>query len=305
MNPDDYTITETFIEVGDGHQLYAQEWGNKKAKSPIIYLHGGPGSGCKDRAKRQFNPSQHRVIFFDQRGCGRSLPYGSLEHNTTDKLIEDINKIADHFGIKTFVLCGGSWGSTLALAYAITHPKRVEAIVLRGIFTASKSEIDWLEQGHFREFFPEVWEAYLEKTPKKYRHDPGSYHMERALNGDLQAQQASAFAYDNMEGAVLFLDDRPRSNDLEGYDPLPARIEMHYIKHHCFMSDRHILRNAHKLTMPVWLVQGRYDMICPPRTSYELHKELPNSQLIMTIAGHHGSDRSIEDVSRTILLQFK
>lgn len=305
MNADDHTITEAFIEVGDGHQLYAQEWGNKKAESTIIFLHGGPGSSCSDRAKRQFSPAQHRVIFFDQRGSGRSLPYGSLKHNTTDKLVEDINKIAEHFGLKTFVLTGGSWGSTLALAYAIAHPKRVEAMVLRGIFTASKAEIDWLEQGHFRDFFPEVWEAYLEKTPKKYHHDPGSYHMERALNGDLEAQQASAFAYESMEGAVLFLDDRLRSNDPEGYDPLPARIEMHYIKHHCFMPDRHILRNARKLKMPVWLVQGRYDMVCPPRTAYELHKELSNSQLIMTIAGHHGSDRSTEDISKTILLQFK
>lgn len=305
MTPDTYTIQEQFIDVSDGHQLYTQEWGKSGTETTFLFLHGGPGTGCSDRHKRRFDPNQHHVIFFDQRGAGRSLPYGSLEHNTTQKLVDDIDAILSHYKQKKVILVGASWGSTLALAYALEHPKQVEALVLQGIFTGSAEEIEWLDKGLFKTFYPEAWDQYLAQTPKSHHANPSAYHINRALGTDLTEMGESGFTYETLEGAVLSLDDRLYTYDPLEYDPLPIRIEMYYMHHRCFMPDKHILKNASKLQMPVWMVQGRYDMVCPPKTAYELHQKLPNSKLIWTIAGHKGSDRSNDDVVKTILLQFQ
>jgi proline iminopeptidase len=304
MTPDEYTIQEAFIEVGAGHQLYTQEWGNKKAKTTMLFVHGGPGGRGSNRYKTNFDPRQHHVIFFDQRGCGQSIPYGSLEHNTTTELIEDINKILKHYKAEKVVLVGGSWGSTLSLAYGLAHPARVEAMVLRGIFTASKEEIAWLDKGRFQTFYPEPWEAFLARTPKSHHHDPTAYHIKRVLGQDEKAMAESGFAYETLEGSVMSLDDRPHAADPIDFDALPIRMEMFYMANDCFLPDRHILNNAHKLTMPIWLVQGRYDMVCPPITAYELDQKLPNSHLIWTIGGHSAGDRGTADVTKTILLRF-
>jgi proline iminopeptidase len=304
MTPDTHTITEIFLEVGDGHQIYAQEWGNTAAKHTILYVHGGPGGGCSDRAKANFDPAKHHVIFFDQRGCGRSLPYGSLENNNTDKLIADIEHIAKHFKVKQFVLFGGSWGSTLSLAYGIAHPERVTAMVLRGIFTARKHEGDWLDKGHFKTFYPDVWQAYLDRTPKSHHNDPTAYHLARVMGDDEQAAKESSFAYGNLEMGIMTLDDRPKTLDLANYDPFPRLIEMYYLSKGCFLPEGHIMNNAHKLVMPVHLVQGRYDFVCPPTTAYELHQKLPNSTLSWTISGHSSSDRGNEEVAKALLLQY-
>lgn len=303
MTPDKYTIKEFFLDVGDGHELYVQDWGNPKAKTPIVFLHGGPGSGVKDAHRGQFVPAQHRVIFFDQRGSGQSIPKGSLRNNTTQDLIEDIEKIAKRLKLDHFVLTGGSWGSCLSLTYALKYPKRVEAMVLRGIFTGSKVEIDWLDKGGFRTFFPDVWDGFVAQTPKRATADPTSYHYKRILSKEESAAKASAYVYSNVEGALLSLDDRYTPEDPENYDPTTATTEAYYLSQHCFLPDKYILGSAHKLKMPVWLIQGRYDMVCPPITAYELHKRLPNSHLIWTIAGH-GNDRPNYDVSRTILTQW-
>ncbi|HZM63996.1 MAG TPA: alpha/beta fold hydrolase [Candidatus Saccharimonadales bacterium] len=306
MTPDDYTIREFYIEVGDGHELYVHDWGNKKAKHPIIFLHGGPGSGTKDKHKIQFDPTQQRVIFFDQRGCGKSLPFGSLKHNTTEKIIEDIDKIAKELKISSFVLTGGSWGSCLALAYAVKHPQKVLAMVLSGVFTGSQAEIDYFDKGQFKAWFPEVWERYLAATPNEHRHSPTTYHFQQILGKNDETACRSACAYGNMEGALLQLDDRfsPAAADNPEYDPTDIKIEVHYLANRCFMPDRYIFDSARKLTMPVWLVQGRYDMVCPPTTAYELHQKLPKSQLIWTVGGHRSSEREAQSVLRSILLHF-
>ena len=286
MTPDKYTNRELFLEVGNGHELYIQDWGNSKAKTPILFLHGGPGGGLKEKNKNAFDPEKQRVIFHDQRGCGRSLPHGSLEHNTTADLVEDIEKIAAKLKLDTFILTGGSWGSTLALAYALKYPKRVKAMVLHGIFTGSQAEIDWLDQAQFQTFYPEVWERYVAATPEKHRKNPSKYHFETAFGSDEAEAKKSAYAYEHLEGNVIQLDDRPHFSDFETYDPTDIRVEMWYLKNRCFMPDRHILDNAHKLTMPAYLIQGRYDMVCPPKTAYELSQKLPNGHLIWAIAGH-------------------
>ncbi|HUS26711.1 MAG TPA: alpha/beta fold hydrolase [Nevskiaceae bacterium] len=304
MTPDEHTIQELFIEVGHGHQLYVHEWGKATAQTPIVFLHGGPGGGCGDGHKSYFDPTQHRVIFFDQRGSGRSLPYGSLEHNTTSDLVDDIERIANHLHLKQFVLKGGSWGVALALAYALEHPERVQAMILNGIFTGAQAEIDYFDHGEFRTYFPEAWEKYLAATPKSHHRSPSKYHFAQALGIDPQAARESAFAYSTLEYELLGLDDRAHPNKLDEFDPASAIVEIHYLANRCFIPDRYILHNAHKLTMPIWLVQGRYDMVCPATTAHELHKKLPNSQLIWTIAGHKGSDRANYDAVRALLLQF-
>ena len=299
MNKDQYVLDEKMLAVGDGHTLYVQEWGNSDASTPIIFLHGGPGSHIKDKHKGAFDPTVQRVIFFDQRGCGKSIPYGSLENNTTDKLIEDITKIADTFGAKTFVLHGSSWGSTLALAYALAHPERVHALVIGGIFTGSKTEADWLDKGQFKPFFPDVWQAYLERTPAEHRSEPSKYHFDKVVNGSPEEQKLSGYVYDCLETGVYQLDDRFEAEIFEEYDPAGIRIEMYYLSNGCFMPEGHILNNANKLTMPVHIVQGRYDMICPPRTAYTLHAKLPNSKLYWTLSGHKPEHEN-ENIFRSI-----
>ncbi len=305
MTPDEFTNKEFFIDVGHGHQLYVYDWGNPKGL-PVIFLHGGPGSEIKDHHKAVFDPTRHHVIFFDQRGCGKSLPYGSLEHNTTPDLIADITKIADEIKFKQFVLYGGSWGACLALAYAVKNSKRVKAMVLNGIFAGSHDEVDYFDEGEFSSHFPDAWEKYLSTVPKTHRNSPTRYHFDRILGDDEQAARQSAADYQNLEVALLALDDRyfPVSADDPKFDPTGARIEVHYLANYCFLPDNHVFDNAGKLTMPVWLVQGRYDMVCPPAAAYKLSKKLPNAHLIWTIGGHKSSERETQSVCRTILLQL-
>lgn len=286
MTPDMHTLRELALNVGDGHILYVQDWGYQAATMPIISVHGGPGSSAKDNHKANFDPTTQRVIFFDQRGCGRSTPYGTLERNTTDDLVADIEKIADRLEITTFILVGGSWGSCLALAYALAHPKRISAMMLHGIFTGSPAENNWVDGGQFRAFFPEVWNEYLAATPVEHHSKPSAYHFAQILGENADRAKISAYAYERLEGSLTKLDDRFTMAAFETYDPAGIRLEVHYLSNGCFIADNFILDNAASLTMPVWLVQGRYDMVCPPITAYKLHQKLPNSHLIWTINGH-------------------
>lgn len=304
MTPDTFTISEEMLDVGEGHQLYVQQWGNKQAETIFIFLHGGPGSGCNDSHKLLFNPEKNRVIFFDQRGSGKSLPTGELKNNTTKQLIADIELIVQKLALKTFVLVGGSWGSTLALAYSIEHPEKVKAMVLRGIFTGTQEEIDFLDKGGFRHFYPEVWERFVMSVPEAHRDNPAAYHRPRAISNDLNAVKESAFAYAQLEGGIIKLDDRSSIEDFENFDPNSSRIEIFYMQNTCFLPEGHIFNNASRLSMPIWIIQGRYDAVCPPITAHKLNKLLPNSQLLWTVAGHSGSDRQNFDVTKTAIGSF-
>ncbi len=303
MNPDEFTNLETFVEVSGGHKLYLQDWGNKAASQPIVFLHGGPGEGINDRHRQYFNPEIHRVIFFDQRGCGKSLPYGSLENNTTADLVNDIEKIISLLDLNIVRIFGVSWGSCLALAYAIKYPKRVGEMILRGVFTGSSEEIDYLDKGGYRIFFPDAWAQYLDQTPPEHRDNPTLYHFRQILSNNHESARKSAYIYANLEHSLVSLDDRFISCDQSQFDPAPIRIEAHYTSNQFFMEDHSILDSAHLLNIPVWLVQGRYDAICPPSTAYELHKKILKSTLLWTMAGH-GNDRSSYDVVRTILAHW-
>ena len=302
MQADTYTNKEYMLNVGDGHHLYVQDWGNSNASTPTICLHGGPGGASKDRHKEIFNPNVHRVIFFDQRGSGQSTPKGSLEANTTQHLIDDISKIADTFGIVSFNLYGYSWGSALALAYAINYPERVSVITIGGTFTGSQAEIDWLDKGGFRMFYPDVWETYLKRTPAHYRNNPGAYHFDKVMHGSIEDQRASGYAYESLESGVIALDDRAiASNEItEEYDPSGIRIEMHYMQNHCFLPDRYIFDNLSKIIMPVHIVHGRYDMVTPPAIAYELQAGLADCSLQWVISGHK-AEHETQSVFRAII----
>jgi proline iminopeptidase len=288
MTPDSNTIEETFIDVSHGHRLYAQDWGNPKAKIPIVFLHGGPGDGTSDRAKLRFEPESQRVIFFDQRGSGKSIPYGEIKFNSTSDLIDDIDKVADKFKLSKFIISGNSWGSLLSLAYGLKHPQRLVGVVISGVFLGSKKEIDWINKGGFKNFYPEVWYKLLEQTPPQEHKDPLSYHYKQVTSGDYTEAKKSAYLYQTLEGSLLRLDDRYTPSDFSNFDPTAAFIAMHYMTNNCFLKDNYLLNNAKNIKLPVRIVQGRYDMVCPPTTAYLLNKELHDSRLTWTINGHIG-----------------
>jgi proline iminopeptidase len=301
MTPDTYTNQELFLDVGEGHQLYIHDWGKKDARLPIVYLHGGPGVGVGDLHKQRFDPTRERVIFFDQRGAGKSTPTGSIQNNTTRDLVEDTHKVVQKLAIQAFIIVGGSWGSTLALTYAIAHPEGITAMVLHGIFMGSQAENDYLNNGGFRTHFPDVWQNYVDQTPVEFRDNPSAYHFQQALEGQEEDAKRSIYAYSEMEQALMSLDDRHTAQDYDAFEPNGMRIELHYLQNSLFIPEGYILENASKLTMPIWLIQGRYDFVCPPTAAYALHQKLPNSQLAWTIAGH-GNDRPLYDAVRNILL---
>jgi proline iminopeptidase len=304
LTRDGFTLSETLVDVGDGHCLYVQDWGCAQAAHPVVALHGGPGTATTDSHKEYFDATRQRVLFCDQRGVGRSTPYASLEHNTTRHLVEDLVAILNRLGLDKAVLMGGSWGSCLALTFAIAHPERVEALALYGLLTARQQELDWLNQARWRMFFPEVWQWYLDRTPPEHHDDPTGYHFARILSDDEKASKQSAYAYTTVDTAITELDDRFKPAPFEDdFDPSPARLQAHYFTHSHFLPDEYVLHNAHRVTMPVHIVQGRYDMVCPPVTAYELVERLPRPELYWTSNGHL-PDREGWNMLRAVLLQL-
>jgi proline iminopeptidase len=304
LTADRFTLSETLVDVGGGHRLYVQDWGVPDAPHPVLVLHGGPGVPSTDSHKEFFDPSRQRVLFCDQRGVGRSEPYGSLEDNTTQHLIDDMVAILDRFEIEKAVLMGGSWGSCLALVLAVAHPERVRALALYGLLTGRQDEIDWLNEARWRTFFPEVWQWYLDRTPPEHHGDPTGFHFARILGEDDEASKESAYAYTTADSAVMELDDRFKPPPFEDdFDAAPARLQAHYMTHSHFLPEDHVLDNADRLTMPVYVIQGRYDMICPPVHAYRLVERLPRGELIWAVSGH-GPNRESWNLLRSSLLEL-
>lgn len=276
MTPDQRTIAEHQILTKDKqHTLYVQEWGSSTGV-PILFLHGGPGSGCNDKQKMFFDADKHRVIFVDQRGSGMSTPQSSRRENTTQHLVEDLELIRTELGVKKWHIFGRSWGSTLALCYAISHTKNTLSLIIGGVFLGTQSEIDWVEMGKPHQiFYPDV------AIP--------------------QSKKLSPLEYTNLVLPASGLDDRYSQVREEDFEADWLKIEIEYNKNQYYLPEHYILKNAHNITVPVYIVQGRYDMITPPKSSYSLHKALPNSTLQWTVAGHSGSDRANFDVSKAIL----
>lgn len=285
------------LDVGDGHHVYWELCGNPNGK-PVVFLHGGPGGGCTPTQRRLFDPEKYRILLFDQRGCGRSTPYASLEANTTWHLVADVERLREMIGADKWMVFGGSWGSTLALAYAETHPERVTELVLRGIFTLRRSELLWYYQEGASWIFPDKWEAFLAPIPEEERGDLMAAYRKRLTDPNPAVQARAARAWSLWEGETITLLHNQGYSDQFGdehYAIAFARIENHYFVHEGWFEDGQLIRNAHRLKgIPGVIIQGRYDIATPPKTAWDLHKAWPEAQFIMVPdAGHAVSEPGI------------
>lgn len=279
-----------YLDTGDGHQVYWERCGTPGAK-PAVFLHGGPGAGCGPDHRRVFDPARYDVLLFDQRGCGRSTPHASLDANTTWDLVRDIETLRKMAGHESWLVFGGSWGSTLALAYAETHPERVSALVLRGIFGASAFEIGWYYQQGASWLFPDRWERFLAPIPEGERGDLVAAYRKRLTGTDEVAKIEAARAWSMWEGGTVTLLPDPGLEDSFGGDAFAtafARIENHYFTHGAWLEDGQLIRDAGKLrNIPGVIVQGRYDAATPPVTAWQLHRAWPEAKFhLIEGAGH-------------------
>jgi proline iminopeptidase len=286
------------LSVPGGHDLYVEECGSRGAK-PVVVLHGGPGGGCSPGMRRYFDPESWHVILFDQRGCARSRPHASVENNTTWDLIEDIEAIRRRVGVESWTVFGGSWGAALGLLYAEEHPRRVSELVLRGVFLMSQRELDWFYGGGAAQFFPDYWEEFVSLIPEAERGDLiGAYHK-RLMSGDLGVQTEYARSWARWEGSTATLRADPRLRPGFGdaaYARAFSRIECHYFLNRGFLSeDGYILKHAGALRdIPGIIVQGRYDMVCPPKSAHLINSAWSRSELRMVPdAGHALSEPGI------------
>ena len=275
----------SWLDVGDSHRLYFEVCGSPRG-APVLFLHGGPGSSSNAGHRRFFDPSFYRIVLFDQRGCGRSTPAGETRANTTAHLIEDIERLRQHLGVERWLLFGGSWGSTLALAYAQAHPERVHGLVLRGLFLASRAEVAWYLEG-LRRFLPEAWEALAQHVPQADCAGLIAHYAAAVERADLSAAQR----WNAYESATIAVGETGQASS-----PGPAdsavlarvRVQLHYLSHECFLAPGQILGELFRIAqLPATLVQGRRDLVCPPGTAYTLAKAWPAGRLsIVEDAGH-------------------
>ena len=292
------------LDVRDGQQIHWELCGNPDGK-PAVFLHGGPGGGIVPDHRRVFDPDAYRVLLFDQRGCGLSTPnagaYGAdLTANTTWNLVADIERLREMIGVERWLVFGGSWGSTLGRAYAENHPERVSELILRGIFTVRASELRWAYEGGSAHIFPDRWDAFIEPIPVGERGDLLGAYRRRLDDPDPEVRRAAAIAWSVWEAALLHL--IPRQETIEAFSRPEmalafARIETHYFANDAFLGDGQLLRDASRLReIPGVIVQGRYDMCCPPITAWELHKAWPEAEFVMVDdAGHAFGEPGITD----------
>ena len=288
-----------FLDVGDGHTIYWERVGTRGGK-PAVFLHGGPGGGINPTQRRLFDPALYEVILFDQRGCGRSTPHAELEANTTWHLVSDIERLREMFGLEKWLVFGGSWGSTLALAYSQTHPDRVSELVLRGVYTVTKAELDWYYQFGVSEMFPEKWERFIAPIPPEERGDLMAAYRKRLTGEDRAAQIEAAKAWSLWEGETITLLPQPETSDRFGEDQFAlafARIENHFFTHGAWLEEGQLLRDAVKLAgIPGVIVHGRYDMPCPARYAWQLSNAWPDAEFFLIEgAGHAYTEPGILD----------
>jgi proline iminopeptidase len=286
------------LEVGDGQNIYWEASGNPDGK-PAVYLHGGPGGASSANQRRVFDPEKYRIILFDQRGCGQSTPHASepdadLASNTTWHLVADMEALREHLSLDRWQVCGGSWGSSLALAYAQKHPERVSELVLRGIFTVRQVELDWLYQGGAAAIYPDLWEDFLAPVPEGERRNLIEAYGRLLHDPDASVRERAGIAWSTWEASTVTLLPRPdilaKFSD-PGYAVAFARIENHYFTHGGWFTPDQLLREATVLRdIPGVIVQGRYDMCTPPFTAWELHQAWPEAELRMVADAGHAFD---------------
>jgi len=286
------------LRVDEIHEIHLEESGNPAGK-PVLFVHGGPGGGTEPKQRRYFDPTHYRIILFDQRGCGRSTPHASLERNTTWHLVADMEALRTHLGLERWMLFGGSWGSTLSLAYALRHPERVTALVLRGIFLLRRREIDWFYQEGASRIFPDAWEPYLAQIPAAERSNLLAAYHRRLTSDDPATRLRAARAWSIWEGSTSRLFPDPELIARTGEDTFAtafARIECHYFVNRGFLeTDGWLLEQAGRLRgIPGVIVQGRYDVVCPLESAWALHRAWPEAELkIVPDAGHSASEPGI------------
>ncbi len=296
-----------FLEA-DGHRIYWEKCGNPHG-TPAVFLHGGPGGGCSAEHRRLFDPARYNVLLFDQRGCGRSTPHASLEHNTTWHLVADIERLRDIIGAERWLVFGGSWGSTLALAYAQTHTERVSALILRGIFTLRRAELLWFYQEGASWLFPDLWEGFVAPIPPAERGDLMAAYRKRLVDSDRAVRLEAARAWSVWEHNTITLLHNPdyaAQGAEDEYALAFARIENHYFVHEGFFEEGQLIRDAAKLrSVPGVIVQGRYDVCTPARTAWDLHRGWPEAEFYMVPdAGHAWSEPGIREKLLAALDRF-
>lgn len=285
-----------YLPSAEGHSVWFEQSGRHDGE-PVVFLHGGPGSGCVAAHRRFFDPQRWRAILFDQRGCGRSTPLGGVADNTIAHLVQDMERLREHLGIERWTVFGGSWGSTLALAYAQAHPERVRALVLRGIFLARRDEIDWFVNGLGR-FLPEVSTHFSDLVPPAHRGNALRWYHAAVFGDDPALAVRAARTWSSVESAAMLLTQPGRSSGEEPSDEVilaKARVQLHYIASYGFLGEAELLEGAAGLAaIPTWIVQGRLDTICPPQTAVELARAMPHARLqIIEGAGHSAFEPGI------------
>ena len=296
------------LDVGDGHQIYWERAGTRGGK-PVIFLHGGPGGGINSSHRQLFHPDHYDILLFDQRGCGRSTPHADLRANTTWHLVEDMERLRQLVGVETWMVYGGSWGSTLALAYAQTYPERVSELVLRGVYMLTKAELSWYYQFGVNQMFPEKWERFEAQIPPEERDDMMAAYYKRLTSDDRTVQIEAAKAWSLWEGETITLLPNEVNSDLFGEDHFAiafARIETHFFMHGGWFEEGQLLRDAYKLKgIPGAIVHGRYDMPCPMKYAYALHKAWPDADFYpIEGAGHAYNEPGILDRLIRVTDQF-
>ncbi|MCI0508422.1 MAG: prolyl aminopeptidase [Gammaproteobacteria bacterium] len=297
------------IKVDPPHILHVEEAGVPEG-IPVLFVHGGPGAGCLPYHRTFFDPQIYRIILFDQRGCGRSIPHAELRANNTQALVQDMERIREFLGIERWILFGGSWGSTLSLVYAQTHPEKVMGLILRGIFLCRPREIDWFyQEGGASRIFPDHWREFAAVIPEEERGNMVAAYYKRLTGENELARMAAAKAWSKWEGQTSTL--QPSNSVVSTFtEPFTAvslsRIECHYFMNNSFLEPNQILNNAHKLAnIPGVIVQGRYDIVCPMESAWELHKAWPDAQMhIIPDAGHSATEAGIIDALVRATRQF-
>jgi len=293
------------LKVSEIHELYYEQVGNPHGR-PVVFLHGGPGGGIHPDHRRFFDPNHYRIILFDQRGSGKSTPIAELRENDTWNLVKDIETLREKLGIDKWVVFGGSWGSTLALTYAITHPSRALALILRGIFLCRPSEIHWFYQEGASHIFPDIWDEYLKPIPKEEQNQLVKAYYKRLTDTNYNVRLEAAKAWSKWEAATSrLIVSREAIDEFDDPDHAMsfARIECHYFINNAFFDTTNwILENVHKIRhIPGFIVQGRYDVVCPARSAWDLHKAWPEAKLVFTPDGGHAA---AEPGTRSTLMEF-
>lgn len=300
LYPESEPFSFGWLQTGGPHELYYEECGNPKGKAAVV-LHGGPGGASNPTMRRFFDPDKWRVALFDQRGCGKSRPNASLEDNTTWSLIEDIERLRVHLGVEKWTVFGGSWGSTLALAYAVTHPERVEGLVLRGVFLLTQRELKWFYQDGASFLFPDAWERFTGPIPKGERNDMIAAYHKRLIHSDRKVQAEAAAAWSQWEGDTISIrgpEARPPKFNEVDFAIAFARIECHFFANRGFFpEDGWLLKQIEKIRkIPGWIVQGRFDVVTPLESAWALHKAWPEARFnIIWDAGHASTEPGVID----------